>query len=298
YYTLLTWPMMAIGWVTLLVSRGRVSARRINAIFAERVSKSLTASAGDNATNIKGDIEFRGVGFGFEPGKPILHNISFRVQAGSVLGITGPVGAGKSTIANLLLRLEEPASGEILIDGKPVGDYEANSLRAAIGYVPQETFLFSETVAQNIAFGAPGAQREQVAEAAELAGVSGEIANLPKGYDTMLGERGVNLSGGQKQRLAIARALAGRPRIVVVDDCLSAVDTKTEEHILRSLKEQLAGCTVIMISQRVTSIAHAGEIIVLDRGRIVERGTHETLRTADGLYATLAQRQEVSAKVE
>jgi ATP-binding cassette subfamily B multidrug efflux pump len=312
FFALLYWPMISLGWVIMLVVRGRVSAKRINEVFAENpdtgVSASLAAdgagpqfaSARPRPPEIRGEIEFRGVGFSYGEGKPVLRDLSFRVPAGKTLAVVGQVGSGKSTVAQLILRLREPNSGSIMIDGKPITDFDASGLRRRIGYVPQETFLFSESIGDNISFGLDEAAAPDIADAARTAQLASEVAEIPGHYDALLGERGVNLSGGQKQRAAIARALILKPAIMVLDDCLSAVDTKTEEAILSGLKRDLAGTTVIIIAQRVSTVAHADEIIVLEDGCIVERGTDASLRAAGGLYADMArsQAQKAGASVQ
>ncbi|MCA8940790.1 MAG: ABC transporter ATP-binding protein, partial [Planctomycetes bacterium] len=222
YFGMLYWPMIALGWVILLIVRGRVSAKRINELLA-RDPDPAVASEGLSAEGISGTISFNKVAFAYNEGSPVVQDVSFTLPAGKTLAIVGPVGCGKTTIARLLLRLNEPSAGEITIDGKPIREYATDSLRAQIGFVPQETFLFSTSIADNIAFGQEREEREASQHAAAVAQIRNEIEELPKGFDTMLGERGVNLSGGQKQRTAIARALVNKPKIVVLDDSLSAV---------------------------------------------------------------------------
>lgn len=296
YFLALFWPMIAFGWVILLIIRGRVSARRINEILSIEPDPS-TQPGGESARGLSGEIRFDNVSYGYESAKPVLKGISFTVAAGKTTAIVGPVGCGKSTIARLLLRLREAESGSITIDGKPLHDYDAGELRKQIGFVPQETFLFSESIGENIAFGLDGNPSDDVQEAAEIAQLHEEVTPLPDGYDTLLGERGVNLSGGQKQRAAIARALVKKPAIVVLDDSLSAVDTKTEEAILDGLKRVLKNSTNIIIAQRVSTVAHADEILVLSDGEIVQRGTDAELRAQPGLYAEMAERQNLEASL-
>lgn len=296
----LYWPMIALGWVTMLFVRAEASLKRLHDLgdIAPDVSR---VPGGTPAASIAGEIEFRGVSHRYSAQGPVvLQDISFHVAPGKTLAIVGPVGCGKSTVANLLLRLYPVAQGEILVDGKPIQAYDAPSLRGHIGYVPQDSFLFSDTIANNIALGldVQDPQRDAlVRQSAQAAEFEPEVAALPKGYDTMLGERGVNLSGGQKQRAAIARALARKPAILVLDDCLSAVDTDTEERILRNLKQFSRSITTIIIAQRVSSVQHADEILVLDEGRIVQRGTDAQLRHSGGLYADMARRQELAAEL-
>ncbi len=296
----LYWPMIALGWVTMLFVRAEASLKRLHDLgdIAPDVSR---VPGGAPAATIAGEIAFRGVSHRYTPQGPlVLRDISFVVPAGKTLAIVGPVGCGKSTVANLLLRLYPVTQGEILVDGKPIQTYDALALRGHIGYVPQDSFLFSDTIANNIALGLDpqDPQRDTlVRQSAQAAEFEPEIATLPKGYDTMLGERGVNLSGGQKQRAAIARALARKPAILVLDDCLSAIDTDTEERILRNLKQYSQSSTTVIIAQRVSSVQHADEILVLDEGRIVQRGTDAQLRKSGGLYADMARRQELAAEL-
>ncbi|NUO16875.1 MAG: ABC transporter ATP-binding protein [Planctomycetaceae bacterium] len=298
YNVQLYWPMIAIGWVTMLFVRGAASLQRIRALLNEAPDSAQWP--GGERVLLKGEIEFREVSLVYKEGTcPALDSVSFKLAPGRTLAIVGPVGSGKSSIANLLLRLIAPTSGAIFIDGIEIEKIDPVCLREQCGYVPQDSFLFSESVQDNIALGLrdDDAREQKVREAAKNAAFAEEVESLPSGYDTLLGERGVNLSGGQKQRAAIARALAKQPRIVVLDDCLSAVDTRTEDRILRALKQQTAGVTTLIIAQRISTVAHADEILVLDGGRVVERGTDETLRAKGGLYADLARRQELAEEL-
>ncbi len=298
YNVQLYWPMIAIGWVTMLFVRGAASLQRIFALLDERPDGAQLP--GGERVALKGEIEFREVSLVYKEGTcPALDSVSFKLAPGRTLAIVGPVGSGKSSIANLLLRLIAPTSGAIFIDGIEIEKIDPVCLREQCGYVPQDSFLFSESVQDNIALGLrdDDAREQKVREAAKNAAFAEEVESLPSGYDTLLGERGVNLSGGQKQRAAIARALAKQPRIVVLDDCLSAVDTRTEDRILRALKQQTAGVTTLIIAQRISTVAHADEILVLDGGRVVERGTDESLRAKGGLYADLARRQELAEEL-
>jgi ATP-binding cassette, subfamily B, multidrug efflux pump len=294
----LYWPMIALGWVTMLFVRGAASLRRIDEVLNHPVDPSRVPG-GDAPEDLKGDIEFKDVTLRYGEAEPALSGVSFHVPPGRTLGIVGQVGSGKSTVANLLLRLIEPTDGQVLVDGKPLQSYDALALRARIGYVPQDSFLFSDTIANNIGISLPeDVQRDEIIRAAVgAAEFEEEIQALPQSYDTMLGERGVNLSGGQKQRAAIARALAIQPTILVLDDCLSAVDTDTEERILRNLKSETRGITTLIIAQRISAVAHADEIIVLDSGHVAERGTDAELRARAGLYADLARRQQLAAEL-
>ncbi|MBK8206598.1 MAG: ABC transporter ATP-binding protein [Planctomycetes bacterium] len=294
----LYWPMIALGWVTMLFVRASASLKRIDAM-TEVASDPSRLAGGLKPASLRGEIEFQDVSLRYsDEAPPALVDVNFHVAPGRTLGIVGQVGSGKSTIANLLLRLMAPTSGRVLIDGTPIEDLDAHVLRGFMGYVPQDSFLFSDTIANNIALALPPDDKNRdaaVRKAAQAAEFEAEVLTLPQGYDTMLGERGVNLSGGQKQRAAIARALAAKPTILVLDDCLSAVDTDTEERILRNLKAETRDITTIIISQRISGVSHADEIIVLDKGRVAQRGSDAELRAGGGLYSELARRQELAA---
>lgn len=296
----LYWPMIALGWVVMMFVRAEASLKRIDQLLGQAPDPGCIEGSHE-APDLHGEVVFDSVGLrhaGHEHWA--LCGVSFHVAPGHTLALVGPVGSGKSTVANLLLRLLAPSEGSITVDGRPLQALEPAALRKLVGYVPQDSFLFSDTIASNVALAlpenAPG-RDAAVRENARAAELEAEIAGFPKGYDTMLGERGVNLSGGQKQRVAIARALAHKPRVLVLDDCLSAVDTATEERILRNLKAALQGVTVILIAQRVSTVQHADEILVLDDGRVVERGTDAELRAANGFYAELARRQELATQL-
>jgi len=255
-------------------------------------------------STIRGEIEFRELTFAYPTalndaaGRPVLHDIRLKIPAGSSLAIVGPTGSGKSTLAALIARMWEAQPGMLLIDGRSIREYPLAELRRAIGYVPQDTFLFSDTLRENIAFGVNEALDEHVLEAAEIASISGEIQAFPQRFDTMVGERGITLSGGQKQRTSIARAVLRQPKILILDDALSSVDTDTEERILRRLRDVMRQRTTILISHRVSTVKNADQIIVLRDGRIIERGTHDELLISNGYYADLYQKQLLEEELE
>jgi ATP-binding cassette, subfamily B, multidrug efflux pump len=287
----LVWPMIALGWVVNLAQRGAASLGRIQAVLqtvpAIRDEPPLVEDA-----DLRGAVTMRGLTFFYPGGKsPVLGNVELDVAAGQTLALVGRTGAGKSTLLSLIPRLLDPPPGSLLIDGIDVRRLPLARLRAAIAMVPQETFLFSATLRANIALGAPDAADAQILEAARTAGLQSDLAGFPKGLDTLVGERGLTLSGGQKQRVALARALLRQPRILLLDDCLSAVDTQTEELILRNLRAVFAGRTVLLVSHRISTVKDADQILVLDGGEVLERGTHGQLLAAGGIYADLHQRQ-------
>jgi ATP-binding cassette subfamily B multidrug efflux pump len=298
YMVMLIWPIIAVGWVVNLFQRGTASVKRIDELLQSEPSiddRAADPAIPANAV-LRGDIEFRDLNFSYGE-TPVLRGISLSIPAGSSLAIVGPTGSGKSTLVNLIPRLYEAPEGSLLIDGRPVRDYPLAVLRHNTGMVPQETFLFSETLRENLAFGAPNAGNDEMMEAAEAAHIRQEIEEFPQAYETMVGERGVTLSGGQKQRSAIARALLRRPPILILDDALASVDTETEERILGGLRRYTAGATTILISHRVSTVRHADQIAVLDRGRIVECGRHEELLELDGYYAGLYHKQQLEEEL-
>jgi len=296
YMGMLVWPMIALGWVVNLMQRGSASLKRIHQIFRETAS----IRPPENPTRlaeVAGEIEFRTVTMDYGAG-PVLDAVTLRVRAGETIAVVGHTGSGKSTLVSLVPRLMDPSHGAVLLDGVDLRSLDPADLRRHIGFVPQETFLFSATVARNIAFGVEDATPEQIRRAAEIAGLAGDIEGFPAGYETMVGERGITLSGGQKQRAAIARAILRDPRILILDDALSSVDTLTEERILTHLAGVMRGRTVILISHRVSTVRQADRIVVLEGGRIVEQGTHAELIEAGGYYAGLSQKQMLEEELE
>ena len=291
YLTMLGWPMIAFGWVSNLLQRGMASWKRLLEVLDAEPLVS-DAEANEAIQSIDGAIEFRNLTFSFGDAV-VLHGISFRVPQGTTTAIVGGTGSGKSTLLNLLPRLHEPPAGTVFIDGVDVRHIPLHVLRGAIGFVNQEPFLFSTTLAENIAFGARGdrGQWERIAAAAGIARLDKDLAQFPQGYETTIGERGITLSGGQKQRVAIARALVVDPKILVLDDALSAVDTHTEEEILDRLSGVMAQRTSIIVSHRVSTVRDADQIVVLHEGRVAERGTHDELIRRDGFYADLYRKQ-------
>ena len=324
FYTFLiqlTFPMIAIGWVTNIFQRGAASMGRLSYILeaepgisdshAARQSASEGSDAAEDepvrartAPQIRGDIEFRDLTFTYptagngDQGKPVLHDINLHVPAGTTLAVVGPTGSGKSTLAALIARLWEAPPGTLLIDGHSIREYPLAELRGSIGYVPQDTFLFSETLRENISFGVSDAQEEHIYEAAEIASISGEIAAFPQRFDTMVGERGITLSGGQKQRTSIARAVLRQPKILILDDALASVDTDTEERILNRLREVMRQRTTVLVAHRVSTVKSADQIVVLRDGRIIERGNHEELLVLNGYYADLYKKQLLEEELE
>ena len=300
YVNMLTWPVASIGWVTAIVQRAAASQTRINEFLNQ---KPAIENSSKQHSNIIGKIEFDNVSFTYpDSGIVALKEVSFHVESGKSLAIVGRTGAGKSTIAALICRLYDIDSGKISIDGESIKELNLNDLRSAIGYVPQEVFLFSETITNNIAFGLKNSKTDnltfdKVTHAAKDAAIFDSIMEFPNGFETKVGERGLTLSGGQKQRISIARAIIRKPAILLFDDCLSAVDTETEETILQNLRRIMANRTTIIISHRISSVKQCDEIIVLDHGQVSERGTHQHLLSLNGQYAEMHQKQLLDEEI-
>jgi ATP-binding cassette subfamily B multidrug efflux pump len=324
FLTLLVWPMIALGWVTNIFQRGAASMGRLTYILNAQPRIDDRDAKVPATQEVRGEIEFRDLTFTYPTmlsgdgviggaaaaaktapangtgagGHAILSNINLKIPAGSTLAIIGPTGSGKTTLAALVARLWDAPNGELLIDGRPIREWPLETLRRAIGYVPQDTYLFGDTLGENIAFGLPKYDAERVREAAEVASLEGDIEDFTEKYETVVGERGITLSGGQKQRTAIARALVRNPRILILDDALSAVDTQTEERILSRLRGIMADRTTILISHRTSTVQHADQIVVVRDGQIIERGRHDDLLARGGYYADLYHKQLLEEELE
>jgi ATP-binding cassette, subfamily B, multidrug efflux pump len=288
YMMQLTFPIIALGWVINIFQRGTASLIRLNEILQEQPEIKDDAEARDR--QVQGEIEFRGLSFEYG-GKRVLHDLNLRVPAGSSMAIVGPTGSGKTTLVNLIPRVYDAEPGMVLVDGRPIREFYLTSLRKSIGFVPQETFLFSDRIRENIALGMESATEQEIHDAAKAADVADDIKDFPEQYQTIVGERGITLSGGQKQRTALARALIRNPRILILDDALSSVDTHTEDKILNHLRDVMQGRTTIFISHRVSTVRNADRIAVLHDGRIVELGTHDELLALNGYYSDLYNKQ-------
>ncbi len=302
YMMLMSWPMIAMGWVINLVQRGSASWIRLREIMTQAPEIADGPGTDHRLTRVTGTLEFRHLNFRFPEDSSEapwrLCDLSLQVPAGTSLAIVGPTGAGKSTLAALVPRLYEAAPGSVRLDGRPLAEFPLAILRQSIGLVPQETFLFSDSLRNNIAFGRPDASEAEIRAAAEVAGLASDLERFPAGLETRIGERGLTLSGGQKQRVAIARAVLRQPRILILDDALSSVDTITEEHILERLREIMRGRTTLFISHRISTIRHADNIVVLDHGRIIEAGDHSSLISRGGHYAGLYEKQLLEEELQ
>jgi ATP-binding cassette subfamily B protein len=295
----LTWPMIAFGWVTNMVQQSEASMKRLNKIFSEPFEINDNGQTNNSVTELKGKIELKNVSFRYGEELPyILNNVNLEVPAGSSLAIMGYTGEGKTTFVNLIPRLYDCTSGEILIDGENLKSIPLQTLRTNIGLVPQESFLFSDTITNNISYGLREISKDKVIEASQIAHFDKDVDSFPDAYDTIMGERGITLSGGQKQRACVARALAVDPKILILDDSFSAVDTNTEEEILRSLREYMKGRTSIIISHRISTVKDADKIIVLSKGKIAEQGSHDELIGTGGIYADLYYKQLLEKELE
>ena len=288
YMLQLTFPVIALGWVVNIFQRGTASLIRLNEILQEQPEIKDGPEAADRP--VEGEIEFRGLNFAYD-GKPVLHDLNLRIPAGTSMAIVGPTGSGKTTLVSLIPRIYDAAPGMVLVDGRPIREFSLASLRRNMGFVPQETFLFSDRIRENIALGVESATDQDIHDAADAANISLDIEGFPERYQTMVGERGITLSGGQKQRTAIARALIRNPKILILDDALSSVDTHTEDKILNHLREVMQGRTTIFISHRVSTVRNADRIAVLHGGHIVELGTHDELLALNGYYSDLYNKQ-------
>ena len=298
YLGILTWPMMALGWVINLIQRGSASLGRINKLLNTQ-AEIVDLPSIRPAPKLEGRIEFRNVTFSYkEELPPALKGISFEVKPGEFMALVGRIGTGKTTLCNLIPRLFNPSSGRLLLDGREVQSIPLEDLRRNIGYVPQDTFLFSTTIRENIAFGAPEASEEEIVRAARIAQIDEDLRSFPMGMDTVIGEKGVTLSGGQKQRIAIARAILLNPQIIILDDALSSVDAETEERIWEEFGETLEGKTRIIVSHRLSSIKGADKIVVLHDGQVEEMGDHASLLSIGGIYAEMYRRQQIEEELE
>jgi ATP-binding cassette subfamily B protein len=316
YMVQLIWPIIAIGWVVNLFQRGTASVVRIDELLRQqpaiaddpaqlacRPQRSAAyvdpspAATSLASCRIQGSIDLHNLTFAYPGGPSVLQDIDLHIPAGSSLAIVGPTGSGKSTLVSLIPRLQDAEPGMVLIDGEPIRSFPLSELRSNVGFVPQETFLFSDTIRHNVSFGAPDATDEQIEDAAAIAHIRTEILEFPRGFDTMVGERGVTLSGGQKQRTAIARAVVRDPRILILDDALASVDTYTEERILSGLAKMMRGRTTIFISHRISTARNADQIAVLVHGRIAELGTHDELIARNGYYTSLFEKQQLEEEL-
>ena len=295
YVNMLTWPVASLGWISSIIQQAEASQKRINEFLKQ---KSEIINKTNKEVDISGDVEFKNVNFTYkDTGIQALKNISFKIDKGDKLGIIGKTGSGKSTLLNLIVRLYNIDNGELVIDENQINDINIKSLRSQIGYVPQDVFLFSDTIENNIRFGSVNSSDKEVIEVSKISDIHDDILGFKNKYKTILGERGVNLSGGQKQRISIARALIRKPKLLILDDCLSAVDTETEENIINSLNNLNYSTTTIIVSHRVSSMKNANKIIVLNNGHIEEMGTHSELMQMNGYYKETYEQQLIKKEI-
>ncbi|GAB1350846.1 ABC transporter ATP-binding protein [Ignavibacteriales bacterium] len=299
YLGILIWPMIALGWVINIIQQAEASMARLNKMMAEKIEIVDVSESQSALKEIKGEIEFRNVSFKYGDDLPlVLHNLNLKMPAGHSVALMGSTGSGKSTLINLIPRLFDVSSGEVFIDGVNIKDVSLKTLRRSVGFVPQEAFLFSDTIRNNICYGKDDATEQELMKKAEIAQFSKDVLQFPEGFETMVGERGITLSGGQKQRASLTRALMIEPKILILDDSFSAVDTHTEEEILQGLRGFMKGRTTIMVSHRVSTVKDADKIVVLDKGKIIEEGTHEELLQLNGIYAGIYSRQLLEQEIE
>lgn len=299
YLGILIWPMIALGWVINIIQQAEASMARLNKMMAEKIEIVDVSESQSALKEITGEIEFRNVSFKYGEDLPwVLHNLNLKMPAGHSVALMGSTGSGKSTLINLIPRLFDVSSGEVFIDGVNIKDISLKTLRRSVGFVPQEAFLFSDTIKNNICYGKDDATEQELMKKAEIAQFSKDVLHFPEGFETMLGERGITLSGGQKQRASLTRALMIEPKILILDDSFSAVDTHTEEEILQGLRGFMKGRTTIMVSHRVSTVKDADKIVVLDKGKIIEEGTHEELLQLNGIYAGIYSRQLLEQEIE
>ncbi len=299
YLGILIWPMIALGWVINIIQQAEASMARLNKMMAEKIEIFDVSESQSALTEITGEIEFRNVSFKYGDDLPwVLHDLNLKMPAGHSVALMGSTGSGKSTLINLIPRLFDVSSGEVFIDGVNIKDISLKTLRRSVGFVPQEAFLFSDTIKNNICYGKDDATEQELMKKAEIAQFSKDVLHFPEGFETMVGERGITLSGGQKQRASLTRALMIEPKILILDDSFSAVDTHTEEEILQGLRGFMKGRTTIMVSHRVSTVKDADKIVVLDKGKIIEEGTHEELLQLNGIYAGIYSRQLLEQEIE